>query len=72
MSKNVIPAAGAARYTHGTDGSKAVVLMDDTEGFRSVVQKCRSFDAAVKAADAWQKKENAAVTKANKSADCAR
>jgi hypothetical protein len=66
MSKNVYPVEGAARYTQGADGGKWVVLMDDTEGFRSVVQKCASFDAAVKAADAWQKKENAAVSKATK------
>lgn len=72
MSTNVIPAAGAARYTHGLDGGRWVVMMEDTEGFLSVVQRCRSPDAAYKAADQWQKKENAAVTKANKSAECAR
>lgn len=72
MSKNVSPVVGAARYTQGANGGSWVVLMDDTEGFRSVVQKCMAFDAAVRAADAWQKKENTAVSMANKRAECAR
>jgi hypothetical protein len=66
MSKNVSPVSGAARYTHGAHGSKWVVLMADTEGALSAIQNCASFDAAVKAADKWQKKENAAVTNAAK------
>lgn len=66
MSNNVIPVAGAARYTQGIDGGNYVVIMIDTEGFRNVIQKCNTPDAAIKAADKWQSKENKAVLKAAK------
>ena len=42
------------------------VWMKDTEGFDNHIQTCRTAEAALKAAEKWQKKENAAVAKANK------
>lgn len=61
MSKNVQPIQGAARYTVGMDNGDFVVLMIDTEGFMNAIQRGKSFDAMVRAADKWQTKENKAV-----------
>jgi hypothetical protein len=59
------PAKGAARYLAAVadDGRKGLVVMVDTEGHKSVIQNCRSFEVAEKAAERWQVKENKAVTK---------
>jgi hypothetical protein len=67
MSLNVIPVKGAAMYSAllNADDNKACVYMV-ADGFSSVVQKCATPEAAFKAADRWQKKENKAVLKATK------
>lgn len=72
MSKNVKREVGAANYQAGTIELRPVVVMMDDEGFCSVIQECRSHDSAEKAADVWQRRENAAIKKANKAAECAR
>ncbi len=66
MSRNISPVAGAASYSFCADAGKWIVVMDDTEGHRSTLQNCATVDAAEKAADKWQKKENAAVSRASK------
>lgn len=77
MSNNVIPVDGAALYTQGADSGSWVVFIIDPKGYKSVVQKCGSFDSAVRSADAWQTKANTAVKLATlrskaKRIDCAR
>ena len=56
------PVPGAASYW----AEHTEVLMRCTSGYLSAIQTCRSHEMAIKAAERWQKKENAAVTRANK------
>ena len=55
----VHPVPGAARYW----ASRRDVWMEDTEGYTTCIQSCRSEEGAINAAERWQKKENAGVTK---------
>lgn len=68
MSFNVIPVRGAAMYSALVDASNdskpSVYMVAD--GHASVIQSCATMEAAFKAADRWQKKENKAVLKAAK------
>ena len=69
MSKNVKRVPGAANYYAAIDREEGapVVVMEpmDGEGV-CVVELCDTEAKAVKAADRWQKKENAAVLRARK------
>lgn len=51
------PIPGAATYW----ADHKNVVMKDTEGSLSVIQTCKTEEAACNAALRWQKKENAAV-----------
>ena len=59
----VAPVKGAAGYF----AKGCNVWMITPEGDESVIDSKRTYELAQKAAVRWQKKENKAVTKANKS-----
>lgn len=69
MSRHIKPVKGAAIYEGGAaDGKWCVwmtVLPDEhcTEPHYYIVQYCRTNEAAHKAADKWQAKENKSVLK---------
>lgn len=72
MSQNLKPIVGAADYRVAilADGKFAVLMNYEEKGTQHFdeIQMCKTREAAIKAADRWQKRENAAVTKAQKAA----
>lgn len=65
------PVAGAAKYWPSprriTDGRVDVEMLPNPNGGRwSFVETCRDEQSAIRCAIRWQKRENAAVTKARK------
>jgi hypothetical protein len=58
-----LPVKGAATYQPEklSDGRWAIVMYPDGENDGSVIQTCRNYQIATKAAKKWQLKENKAV-----------
>lgn len=66
MSYNIQPIEGAARYTIVIKLMGYAIVMHPTDGsYPSVIDLKKTYAAAIKCADMWQKKENKAVVKAN-------
>ncbi len=60
MSTSIEPVPGAAKYVATYYNA---VVMIEADGTKSDIQQCKSSAAAYAAADRWQRKENAAVTR---------
>lgn len=64
MSYNIQPIEGAAQYSaEMTLMGWAIVMTPHDGGPASVIDRRKGYEAAIKCADNWQKKENKAVTK---------
>lgn len=64
MANKPTPVNGAATYVAERNGNRwSVNMYEPGKSIGTAIQMCNSFEAAEKAAERWQKKENLAVLK---------